>query len=242
MTARLIVNADDYGLTEGVSEGIRAAHREGVVTSTTVMVNCVPAAEAVQAARAECPALGLGVHLVLTAGAPIRPARSVRSLVASNGCFIHLDKWTPQRFATVDAVQLKDEWRAQIDAFMTLAGKAPTHLDSHHHISYRHPGLLAVMLDLAAEMGVPVRHPVGFAQFRRELGDGDQASVPATTELAERMAEIGHPAGLISHLLIPTDVPALSVALHGGVGEAGVELVTFAAISPAPPTGTRAQP
>ena len=74
---RLIVNADDYGRTRGVSAGIREAHLHGIVTSTTAMMN-FPGVQA-DLARAcdDCPQLGLGVHLVLTAGRPLRPAENV---------------------------------------------------------------------------------------------------------------------------------------------------------------------
>jgi predicted glycoside hydrolase/deacetylase ChbG (UPF0249 family) len=210
---RLIVNADDYGLTEGVSAGIRQAHDDGIVTSTTVMMNCLSAADAIAAAKAECPALGLGVHLVLTAGAPLRPARSVRSLVTAQGCFVRLNKWRDDLFDTIDPIHLADEWRAQADAFMAAAGRRPTHLDSHHHIAYHHPKLLEVMLDLAAALGIPVRHPVGLADESRRLGAGDKDSVAATAHLAERMAQVGHPAGLVSNMLDLAAVTALAETL-----------------------------
>lgn len=213
---RLIVNADDYGLTDGVSAGIRQAHHDGIVTSTTAMMNCLPAPTALRLARAECPRLGLGLHLVLTAGAPVRPAASVRSLVASNGCFVHLSKWRAELFDAFAPVHLADEWRAQADAFVAAAGRRPTHLDSHHHIAYHHPGLLAVMLDLAEELAVPVRYPVGLAGHEKRLGAGDPASAAATAELAARMARIGHPAGLVSHPLTAAMIPDLARVLADG--------------------------
>lgn len=210
---RLIVNADDYGLTDGVSAGIRQAHVDGIVTSTTAMMNCLPAAKAIRVARDECPRLGLGLHLVLTAGAPVRAAASVRSLVASTGCFVRLNRWRPEHFEAIDSRHLADEWRAQADAFVAAAGRTPTHLDSHHHIAYHHPKLLAVMLDLAEQMGVPVRNPVGLAGLEKELGAGDRASATATAQLAGRMAGVGHPAGLVSHNLTADSVDALARAL-----------------------------
>ncbi len=71
---RLIVNADDYGLTAGVSAGIREAHQSGIVTSTTAMMNLPGVVEDLRLALETCPGLGLGAHLVLTAGGPLRPA------------------------------------------------------------------------------------------------------------------------------------------------------------------------
>ena len=71
MTKRLIVNADDYGHSPGICLGIREAHLQGIVTSTSAMMNRpLTAAELTVAARA-CPNLGIGVHLVLTTGKPV---------------------------------------------------------------------------------------------------------------------------------------------------------------------------
>ena len=66
----LILNADDFGLTEGVNEGIIRAHREGVLTSTTLMANAPAFDDAVQRARANRE-LGVGCHLVLAGGPPV---------------------------------------------------------------------------------------------------------------------------------------------------------------------------
>jgi predicted glycoside hydrolase/deacetylase ChbG (UPF0249 family) len=74
MTLRLIVNADDYGRTPGVSRGIREAHRRGIVTSTTCMMNMPAVVDDIALALEETPRLGLGVHLVLTSGRPLLPA------------------------------------------------------------------------------------------------------------------------------------------------------------------------
>ena len=77
---RLIVNADDYGRTPGVSRGIRQAHLRGIVTSTTAMMNMPAIEEDLQAALEETPELGLGVHLVLTCGAPLSPSGRVSTI------------------------------------------------------------------------------------------------------------------------------------------------------------------
>ena len=73
MTKRLIVNADDFGRTHQVSDGILSAHCDGIVTSTTVMMSMPGAARDLTRALAEAPKLGLGVHLVFTAGRPLLP-------------------------------------------------------------------------------------------------------------------------------------------------------------------------
>lgn len=161
MVKRLIVNADDYGLAPPVSAGIRLAHLEGIVTSTTAMMNMAPVVEALRVARRECPGLGLGVHLVLSAGRPMLPAESVPSIVALGQAgmlprretlLLHADQLAP---AEVEA-----EWRAQITAFVAVVGQPPTHLDSHHHSSYYTPALFEIMLKLARELGAAIRMPL----------------------------------------------------------------------------------
>ena len=83
MTRRLIVNADDFGLTSGVSAGILAAHRHGIVSSTTVLATAAIDAESVSALR-DC-GLGVGLHVNLTLG---RPLSGARSLVGPDGRFV----------------------------------------------------------------------------------------------------------------------------------------------------------
>ena len=82
----LIVNADDFGLSPGVSRGILRAHWEGIVTSTTFMVNFPWAAEMAGLLR-RAPRLGVGLHLNLTTGAPVLPPAEVPSLVGPDGRF-----------------------------------------------------------------------------------------------------------------------------------------------------------
>jgi hypothetical protein len=159
MARQLIVNADDYGLTRAVSRGIREAHQRGIVTSTTAMMNIAGAAEDLRLALDETPQLGLGVHLVLTAGGPVLPMGEVSGLVASNGHFRSLGEFTAMRGA-VDPEQAHAEWNAQIEAFIAVSGKAPDHLDSHHHTSYLSEGLFRAFLNLAGEYGCAIRCPL----------------------------------------------------------------------------------
>ena len=135
MTTRLIINADDYGRTPSVSRGIRYAHLNGIVTSTTCMMNMPSVVEDIEIALQETPDLGLGVHLILTAGKPLLPPSKTSALTSPEGLF-----WNKTEFIDhlpgIDPVAIKNEWRAQIEAFARAAGKKPTHLDSHHHSSY----------------------------------------------------------------------------------------------------------
>lgn len=156
---QLIVNADDLGRAPGVNRGIIEAHRKGIVTSTTVMINLPDAAEGLALARAEAPNLGVGLHLTLTAGEPVLPAARVPTLVDESGRFHHIRAWAAvmDRF---DAGELRAELEAQFEAFTRLAGRAPDHLDAHHHATYLHPAALRAMFDLATAHGLPVRAPL----------------------------------------------------------------------------------
>ena len=87
MPKRLIINSDDYGRTPDISRGIREAHLNGVVTSTTCMMNIPTTAADVALALAETPQLGMGVHLVLTMGRPIVTREAGSSITDENGNF-----------------------------------------------------------------------------------------------------------------------------------------------------------
>jgi chitin disaccharide deacetylase len=145
-TRDLIVNADDYGYTAGVSEGIRLAHRQGIVSSTSVMMTMPSAMTELMRLRGETPTLGVGVHLTVTEGRLYRLPRCLapRELASELAC--------------VSAADLRAEWGAQIDAFLE-AGIPLTHLDSHHHAAYRHATALAISIELAHDHGVPIRNP-----------------------------------------------------------------------------------
>ena len=155
---RLIINSDDYGRTPEISRGIREAHLNGVVTSTTCMMNIPTTAADVAIGLKETPKLGMGVHLVLTMGKPILPREAGLSITDEDGNFFKLDKFM-ERVSNINADEVKTEWRAQIEAFIKASGRKPTHLDSHHHSSYFTPELFRAMLELAKEYDCAIRFP-----------------------------------------------------------------------------------
>src|ERR1700691_3292444 len=81
---QLILNADDFGYTRGINEGIIRAHRDGVLTSATLMANGAAFDDAVERAKAN-PTLGVGCHLVLTGGFAVAPREEIPSLADSGG-------------------------------------------------------------------------------------------------------------------------------------------------------------
>ncbi len=146
---KLIVNADDFGLTPGVSAGILYAHAHGVVTSTTVMVNTEFANEALQAAK-QFPALGIGLHFVLDAGRPLSP--SPESLVDENGVFLR----GKELIASAEKQDVKEELQAQLQ-FLFDQGIEVTHIDSHHHMHLHIPCALEAVMEVAKEHRLPIR-------------------------------------------------------------------------------------
>jgi len=158
MSTRLVVNADDYGRTAGVSRGIRHAHRHGIVTSTTAMLNMPRVTEDLSLAVQETPALGLGVHLVLTSGRPLLPPEQVPSLVNEQGVFHSLVAFVERR-SSLKLAEVQAEWQAQVEKFIAATGRRPTHLDAHHHASYLAEGLFYTMLELAQAYGAAIRLP-----------------------------------------------------------------------------------
>jgi predicted glycoside hydrolase/deacetylase ChbG (UPF0249 family) len=163
MPKRLIINSDDYGRTPEISRGIREAHLNGVVTSTTCMMNIPTTANDVANAVVETPKLGLGVHLVLTMGKPILPREAVPSIVDENGNHLKYDPFIAN-IPKLNLLEVKAEWRAQIEAFIKVAGRKPDHLDSHHHSSFFSPELFRAMLEIAREYGCPIRNPIAYGE------------------------------------------------------------------------------
>ncbi|HLF25247.1 MAG TPA: carbohydrate deacetylase [Anaerolineae bacterium] len=182
MPKQLIVNADDFGRTHQVSAGILQAHREGIVTSATAMMNMPGAAQDLSAALVEAPQLGLGVHLVFTAGRPLLPPEWAPSLIDARGHF-HTQAAILEDPSRLDPDELRAEFKAQISAFEHATGRRPDHIDCHH-FAHVHSQLFAVYHDVALEFNLPLRVP--FPRRESDLSDAGQmpgmaALIPAET-------------------------------------------------------------
>ncbi|MGE0823758.1 MAG: ChbG/HpnK family deacetylase [Candidatus Binatia bacterium] len=130
MTRSLIINADDFGYAQGVNQGIVAAHVQGVVLSTSLMVDAPAVAEAVVLAR-RYPLLGVGLHFVAT--------NEKEAL-----------------FDLHDVPAVEQELYRQYQRFCDLLQRTPTHLDSHHHVHLRR-GLKTLFVAWAKEHRLPLR-------------------------------------------------------------------------------------
>jgi hopanoid biosynthesis associated protein HpnK len=160
MNRSAIINADDFGLSPGVNRGIIEAFREGVLTSTTMLINLDYFEDAVRLAR-ENPDLPVGIHLSLLWGKPVTDPAEVPTLVERDGSF-------PRSLATLGARHLSGrlareqvdlEFRNQIRTFLE-AGLTPTHVDTHKHIHCL-GGVLEALIAAARTYGIDrVRLPV----------------------------------------------------------------------------------
>lgn len=160
---QLIVNADDFGLTQGVNRAIAETHRDGIVSSATLMASGSAFDDAIQTARS-LPDLSVGCHVVLVDGSPVAPAGALDTLLAIRSA--EPEKFYPSLSAFAaratlggfDREQLVEEITAQIRK-VQAAGIKVSHLDSHKH-THIFPEILAAMLRAARICEVPaIRSP-----------------------------------------------------------------------------------
>jgi chitin disaccharide deacetylase len=150
---RLVVSGDDFGAAPEVNAGIVRAHRDGILTSTSLMVTGDAAAEAVALARAH-PRLAVGLHLVLAQG---RPAAPGSRLAAPDGAFRREPVATGIRYAWMclsqaGRAELRREVEAQLAAF-AATGLRLAHVDGHLNM-HLHPMVLPILVELAPRYGI----------------------------------------------------------------------------------------
>jgi len=154
MAARLVVNADDFGLTTRVNDGVLEAHSRGIVTSASIMPVGRAFDHAAQLAR-EVPALDVGIHLTLVEERPLLPSHEIPSLVGPEGRFLrHADRFVLRYLA--GRINLGDVRRELAEQCRRVlgAGVSPSHLDSHQHLHLL-PAVLDVVIELSREFGIP---------------------------------------------------------------------------------------
>ncbi|CNB32059.1 chitin disaccharide deacetylase [Yersinia intermedia] len=170
MEKLLIVNADDFGLSKGQNYGIIEAFQHGIVSSTTAMMNCADIYHAAKLSE-QNPTLPVGMHFVLTYG---RPLTSMPSLVNANG---ELGKWLWQRAEAgeLNLDEIAQELAAQFDKFVAVFGRAPTHIDSHHHV-HMLPQIYPLVVAFAHQKSLPLRIDRNEAQQHEIALDNPRSS------------------------------------------------------------------
>ena len=151
---KLIVNADDFGLHTLINQGIIKGHREGFITSTSIMPSANAYEEAVALAK-DSPKLGIGIHLTLVGGVQsVLPKHKISSLLDAEGRFLPDYVAFAKRFYTggVKAGELEAELRAQIEKALA-SGLNITHIDSHQH-THVLPGINGLVRKLCNEYNI----------------------------------------------------------------------------------------
>jgi len=154
---KLIICADDLGMSEGVNEGILLAYKNGVVTDTSILMNGPAVRDAVNIVKKN--KMPVGLHVNLTSYSPVSPVDKVKSLC--NGKVFHrpnLSRWDFSLFDKADAGEVEREIMAQFKLFRRTFGKLPTHLDSHK-CEHGDPKVLSVFKKIAVKYKIPVRIP-----------------------------------------------------------------------------------
>ena len=151
---RLIVNADDFGWSEGVNEGIVEAHRNGIVTSATLAATG-PAAEHAVRLAAENPELGVGVHLAYGLGRSLVEPRRLSAIYHTDGRarFGVIRLWLAVRLSRVARDQLYQHFASQV-RWLLDHGTTPTHLDTHKHLHFC-PVIGRMVCRIAEEFSIP---------------------------------------------------------------------------------------
>jgi predicted glycoside hydrolase/deacetylase ChbG (UPF0249 family) len=216
----LIVNADDFGLTEAVNRAIEASHAAGVVTSTSMIVNQA-ASGAVTALAARNPRLGIGLHLALTIGQPISDPGAVRSLVDADGRFhpreAMIELLHRGQVARADVVT---ECGAQLARVREL-GVEPDHWNVHQHLG-EHVALGEVVSQAMFDLGLRVARNPRRVRIASALSPSGLAAMERARRRrrGERAITALHttPDGLLDAR--PSDWVRLLPGLNGGVIEA----------------------
>ena len=150
---RLIVNADDFGRSESINLAVVRAHREGILTSASLMVNEPAAEQAVRLAR-ENPKLGVGLHLALVCGAAALPPDRIPHLADTGGRFS--DNPVAAGWRYFFNAECKAELQAEIEAQVAkfhATGLSLDHLNGHLHL-HLHPVVFGILMDNAERWGI----------------------------------------------------------------------------------------
>lgn len=224
---RLVVNADDFGLSPAVNAGVLRAHADGIVTTASLMVRA-PAAETAVAAARRHPRLALGLHVDL--GEWVRAGDGWRAAY--------------EVVDTADPEAVASELERQLDRFRALTGRDPSHLDSHQHVHREEP-VRSILGVRARELRVPLRHHGRVRYCGAFYGqDGDGAPLPdaiTPERLVRLVAEL--PAGATELCCHPAAAPEPATGygaervreleslcdrrVRAALGQARVRLCTF---------------
>ena len=167
-----IITADDFGVSTQVNEAVEQAHREGILTVTSLMVTGAAAVDAVERARAN-PRLGVGLHVALAETPPALPPSQIPDLVDESGAF-RIES-LPVALALVARTSVRRQLEAEIEAQFALfeaTGLPLDHVNTHKHM-HMHPVIAATLLEVGKRHGMEaLRAPVEERAFLAERVTG----------------------------------------------------------------------
>jgi len=193
VAGKIIINADDFGLSEGVNRAVEQAYTDGILTSATIMSNMPAADQAVNIAK-KLPNLGIGVHLNLMEARPLSQDGSVAVLLDDEGFLA----CTPGKLSLKSLLSkkvraaIKAELAAQIE-WVIDRGIKPTHLDSHKHI-HAFPVIFPIVCSLAKSFDIAA------IRWSFEPKQVCSRPWPFTTAAGRKRASIVRKMAVINHL------------------------------------------
>jgi hopanoid biosynthesis associated protein HpnK len=193
---QLIVCADDFGLDPAVDSAVEEAHRNGILSTASLMVGAPAAADAVVRAR-RLAGLRVGLHLVLVDGCPVSPPATVAGLTGADGRFDPNMARAGLRFFCLPEVrrQLAEEIRAQFEAF-AATGLKLDHVNTHKHM-HLHPTVASLILAIGRDYGIKaMRVPAEPAAALRAAFPQERARTPLYRPWVERLRRRLRQAGL----------------------------------------------
>ncbi len=234
-TRRLIINADDFGQSQGINDGIIRCHEQGVVTSASLMVRWPWARAAAEYAR-DRPALSVGLHIDLG------------EWVCQNGEWRPLYQVVPPNAPSA----IEAEIACQLEMFQRLVRRDPTHLDSHQHV-HRHEPVRTFVTQISDRLGVPCRSfsdgVTHRGEFYGQTGEGHSLDGAITVERLIAIL-VALPVGtteLGCHPGLRGDAPGMYVAereheahvlcdsrVRAAIDAEGIELLSYRDVISAP--------
>lgn len=163
---KIVINADDFGLSDGICEAIKKLMDLNAISNTTIMVGAIGCEQRIRKKKYSEVLKKAGIHLQLSGGRPIAEVTKIPTLIdRANGLFKH-----KKYFSEMNPFEVEVEWRCQIEKGFDILGGKPTHIDSHHG-AHRHEQFKPIYIKLAKEYGLSLRGGVeiGFLDTEQNL-------------------------------------------------------------------------
>ena len=215
---RLIVNADDFGLSSGVNRAVELAWQQGILTQASLMPGGSAFDEAV--AIAQCnPGLQVGLHLTLVQGRPVLPPKQIPGLVGTDGCFPDNPVTVGMKlfFDPTIRMQLRNEIEAQI-LKIKQTGLPLSHIDGHLNIQM-HPTVFSLLAELMPRHGITSFRSTRERLFQNLRRDRSRL-IGKTVERLIFGSLAGHAAPVLQHRGITTAGEVKGVLNSGRISEA----------------------